>query len=123
MDILRRDIQARIGAVPDPAPTPRPPAPIGEYADILLFAGSSGPEVAELQRRLKEAYAQYAGDLVIDGEFGPVTEAAVKEFQRRTGGLKVDGIVGPATASAMKLRLVSPSVLSTIGVRTGRDEP
>ncbi|MDT5286111.1 MAG: hypothetical protein QOG79_5499 [Mycobacterium sp.] len=123
MDILREDIQARIGKIPNPAPTPRPPVPIGQYADILLFPGSSGPQVAELQRRLKQAYAQYAGDLVIDGEFGPVTEAAVKEFQRRTGGLKVDGIVGPATASAMKLRLVSPSVLSTIGVRTGRDEP
>ncbi|MDT5241864.1 MAG: hypothetical protein QOD97_4062 [Mycobacterium sp.] len=123
MDILREDIQARIGTIPNPAPTPRPPVPIGQYADILLFPGSSGPQVAELQRRLKQAYAQYAGDLVIDGECGPVPEAAVKEFQRRTGGLKVDGIVGPATASAMKLRLVSPSVLSTIGVRTGRDEP
>ncbi|MDT5195812.1 MAG: hypothetical protein QOH20_2566 [Mycobacterium sp.] len=109
MDILREDIQARIGKIPNPAPTPRPPVPIGQYADILLFPGSSGPQVAELQRRLKQAYAQYAGDLVIDGEFGPVTEAAVKEFQRRTGGLKVDGIVGPAIAAAMKLRLVSPT--------------
>jgi peptidoglycan hydrolase-like protein with peptidoglycan-binding domain len=123
MDILREDIQARIGTIPNPAPTPRPPVPIGQYADILLFPGSVGPQVAELQRRLKQAYAQYAGNLVIDGEFGPETEAAVKEFQRRTGELKVDGIVGPATAAAMKLRLVSPSGLSTIAVRAGRDEP
>jgi N-acetyl-anhydromuramyl-L-alanine amidase AmpD len=106
MDILRRDIQARIGAIVDPAPTPRPPVPVGQYADVLLFRGSEGPQVAELQRHLKNAYPLYAGDLVIDGDFGPATEAAVKEFQRRTGGLKVDGIVGPATAAAMRLTVV-----------------
>ena len=39
--------------------------------------------------------------------FGPDTEAAVREFQRRTPGLVVDGIVGPATARALRLRVVS----------------
>jgi N-acetyl-anhydromuramyl-L-alanine amidase AmpD len=106
MDALRRDVQARIGTIPDPAGTPRPPVPIGEYADVLLHRGSEGPQVAELQRRLKTAYEQYAGNLVVDGQFGPATEAAVKEFQRRTRGLKVDGIVGPATAAAMRLNVV-----------------
>ena len=110
MTILRSDIQARIGTVTDPAPTPRPPVPIGEYADVLLFRGSEGPQVAELQRRLKNAYAAYAGDLVVDGDFGPSTEAAVREFQRRTPGLKVDGIVGPQTAAALRLRVVTPAV-------------
>lgn len=110
MDTLRRDVQARIGNITDPAPTPRPPVPIGEYADVLLFSGSAGPQVAELQRRLKTAYAAYAGDLVVDGEFGAATEAAVREFQRRTAGLKVDGIVGPATAAALRLRILAPAV-------------
>lgn len=107
MDVLRSDIQARIGLIADPAPTPRPPVPIGEYADILLFRGSEGPQVAQLQRQLKAGFASYAGDLVIDGDFGPQTEAAVREFQRRTPGLRVDGIVGPATAAALKLKVVS----------------
>lgn len=106
MDLLRKDVQTRIGTITDPAPTPRPPVPIGEYADILLFRGSEGPQVAELQRRLKYAYAEYAGNLVVDGRFGPATEAAVREFQRRTPGLKVDGIVGPATAAALRLKVL-----------------
>jgi N-acetyl-anhydromuramyl-L-alanine amidase AmpD len=105
MDQLRRDVAARIGAVPG-APTPRPPVPVGEYADVLLYRGSRGAQVAELQRRLKYAYAAYAGALEIDGFYGAATEAAVREFQRRTPGLKVDGIVGPATAAALILRLV-----------------
>ena len=37
---------SRIGAIPNPAPTPRPPVPVGEYADVLLFRGSEGPQVA-----------------------------------------------------------------------------
>lgn len=103
MDILRADIQAQIGDVANPAPTPRPPVPVGQYTDTLLFRPMEGPQVAHLQRRLKAAYAAYAGDLEIDGVFGPKTEAAVREFQRRTRGLKVDGIVGPATAAALRL--------------------
>ena len=111
MDILRSDIQARIGTIPNPAPTPRPPVPVGEYADILLFSGSEGPQVAQLQRQLKYGYYAYAGHLVIDGVYGPQTEAAVREFQRRTRGLKIDGIVGPATAAALNLRVVAPAEL------------
>ncbi|MDY6995061.1 MAG: peptidoglycan-binding domain-containing protein [Actinomycetota bacterium] len=105
MDRLRADVARQIGAVPR-ATAPRPPVPVGAYADVLLYRGTYGPQVAELQRRLKFAYASYAGDLEITGEFGPDTEAAVREFQRRTPGLRVDGIVGPATAAALHLRLV-----------------
>ncbi|MGE2716999.1 peptidoglycan recognition protein family protein [Mycolicibacterium litorale] len=103
MVILRADIQARIGTVAAPAPTPRPPVPVGQYADVLLFRGSRGPLVAQLQRQLND---EHAGRLVVDGVYGPRTEAAVREFQRRTRGLKVDGIVGPATAAALNLRVV-----------------
>ncbi|MGB3483366.1 MAG: peptidoglycan-binding domain-containing protein [Mycobacterium sp.] len=109
MDLLRADIAVRIGASSATAPTPRPPVPVGEYADVLLYLGSTGPQVAELQRRLKYAYARYAGDLEIDGVFGPLTEAAVREFQRRSPGLAVDGVVGPATAAALRLRLSVPA--------------
>lgn len=106
MDILRGDIAERLAADVAAVRAPRPPVPVGEYTEILLHHGSAGAQVAELQRRLKAAYAAYAGDLVIDGVFGAETERAVREFQRRFGGLKVDGIVGPATAAALRLRIV-----------------
>jgi peptidoglycan hydrolase-like protein with peptidoglycan-binding domain len=108
MDLLRADVQAQIGAREGLAPTPRPPVPVGGYADILLYRGSTGTAVAELQLRLKTEYPLYAGHLVVDGIFGPQTEAAVREFQRRTPGLKVDGVVGPATAAALRLPLSAP---------------
>jgi N-acetyl-anhydromuramyl-L-alanine amidase AmpD len=107
MDILRSDIAESIGTGGHPVPTPRPPVPVGEYIDILLHRGSEGPQVAELQRRLKAAYAAYAGNLAVDGVFGVETEMAVREFQRRYGGLKIDGIVGPATAAALRLRVIA----------------
>jgi N-acetyl-anhydromuramyl-L-alanine amidase AmpD len=88
MDVLRADVRRRLGESPTP--------------DVLA-RGSSGPFVAALQRRLKHAYRAYAGGLAIDGDFGPATEAAVREFQRRTPGLEVDGIVGPETAGALRL--------------------
>lgn len=58
--------------------------------------GSKGATVKLLQRTLKKNYPLYAGKLATDGVFGPATERAVKEFQRRSG-ITVDGVVGPAT--------------------------
>jgi Putative peptidoglycan binding domain/D-alanyl-D-alanine carboxypeptidase len=58
--------------------------------------GSSGRHVRDLQAHLKSKHAAIAGHLVVDGEFGPKTNAAVRAFQQRSG-LVVDGIVGPAT--------------------------
>jgi len=52
-----------------------------------LELGASGVDVGYLQGTL---------GLPIDENFGPVTDAAVKGFQRGTG-LEVDGIVGPMT--------------------------
>ncbi len=59
----------------------------------LYRRGSQGPEVAKIQKRLKEL-GFYLGPL--DGDFGGGTEIAVKAFQKREH-LAVDGIVGPET--------------------------
>jgi putative chitinase len=65
----------------------------------VLRQGVSGSEVTTLQERLKQLGFNPG---LIDGDFGPATEAAVMAFQR-SEGLLADGIVGPRTARALKL--------------------
>lgn len=71
----------------------RPKAPEGR---TTIRRGSKGQLVKDAQQRLKTNYAAYAGKLAVDGDFGPGTEAVVKEFQRRSG-LAADGVIGPQT--------------------------
>lgn len=73
--------------------------------DRLLARGSRGPEVTELQKRLK-----MLGYVVgpIDGIFGAQTQARVRLFQKEHG-LAVDGIAGPKTIKELK-RLTGHSV-------------
>jgi len=65
--------------------------------DILLKKGGKGPVVGEVQTLLNK----FGYDLAVDQDFGPKTEAAVKDFQS-IYGLTVDGIVGPKTYAALK---------------------
>lgn len=67
-----------------PAPSAKPAAP------VLAF-NARGEAVERVQARLA---------LVRDGWFGPVTTAAVKDFQR-ANGLVVDGVVGAKTWAAL----------------------
>lgn len=60
---------------------------------MILKLGSRGNEVKALQEKL---------NLKADGIFGPITEEAVKDFQR-ANGLEVDGIVGANTISKLNL--------------------
>ncbi len=63
----------------------------------LLRVGSSGQNVLTLQQKLQDAGFS-PGPL--DGDFGPLTERALRTYQQRNG-LEVDGVVGPATAGAL----------------------
>ncbi|NLT04897.1 MAG: peptidoglycan DD-metalloendopeptidase family protein [Solirubrobacterales bacterium] len=60
-------------------------------AAMAFEHGDRGPEVAEIQRAL---------GVDDDGVFGPVTDAAVRDYQARAG-LLVDGIVGPVTWTSL----------------------
>lgn len=62
----------------------------------VLREGSTGPFVVQLQNDLDQLGEQLAQD----GDFGPLTLAAVIRFQRRAG-IAVDGIVGPQTWQAL----------------------
>lgn len=63
-----------------------------------LQRDASGAAVKELQESLK-AVGLYGANA--DGKFGPVTEAAVKAFQRQHG-LTVDGWAGPQTMAKLR---------------------
>src|SRR5690625_492508 len=62
--------------------------------DRTLRQGDRGADVEELQERVAAYHGR--GGLVLDGVFGPATDAAVKRFQQEYG-LAVDGIAGSQT--------------------------
>lgn len=62
-----------------PTPTPTPTSNPGK---ILLKQGDSGPQVKELQARLKQI-GWFNTD--VTGNYGPVTVEAVKGFQKKRG--------------------------------------
>jgi hypothetical protein len=62
---------------------------------VVIERGDKGIPVLAIQNALNQAEASGA-PLVLDGIFGPKTEAAVKAFQKREG-LATDGDVGPLT--------------------------
>ncbi|MDY6940142.1 MAG: peptidoglycan-binding protein [Cyanobacteriota bacterium] len=69
------------------------------YPLPTLRLGRSGEEVRYLQALLHDfGYA-----IAADGRFGPNTEAALKQFQRRYG-LLVDGIAGRNTWSLLQFQ-------------------
>ncbi len=74
---------------------------IGEAAlgDQTLKQGMVHEDVKELQLEINKTISH---DSQIDGVFGPLTKAAVKEFQKKEQ-ITVDGIVGPETFAAFGL--------------------
>lgn len=70
-----------------------PPGPGGSgSAPPTVQEGSTGAFVQQLQRDLD----QLGWTLAVDGDFGPLTHAAVVSFQGQQG-IAQDGIVGPVT--------------------------
>lgn len=76
----------------------------------------TGIAVAELQELLA---AHGFAKVRVDGNFGYITEAAVKTFQRQQG-LRIDGCVGPKTWAALKTAIQPGSRLLRRG-HTGVD--
>lgn len=75
----------------------------------LLRRGDKGPAVADWQRTLVELGYK----LIIDGDFGPLTDAATRAFQG-SRGLVVDGIVGPKTRAAAAGKSSPPRVVEKV---------
>lgn len=77
--------------------------------------GSRGNDVVTLQQKLS---------LIPDGIFGPITDEAVRTFQR-TNGLAADGIVGPNTWAKLLLnsfrRTITKIILHCTATPEGKD--
>lgn len=67
--------------------------------DRTISQGMTGQDVRSLQDVLN-FHIRRGAPLVVDGVFGPKTEARVREFQK-ANGLKVDGLVGPKTKALL----------------------
>ena len=102
-------------AVPTPAATPSPTAPAEPQATAppaapikakptmtsgprLFGPGDSGDRVKDLQARLKQI-AWYSP--LIDGKYGPATEASVRGFQAKRG-IPVTGYVDQRTSDRLR---------------------
>jgi uncharacterized protein (TIGR02594 family) len=57
-------------------------------------------------KQVQRALAQLGYAVEVDGDFGPATEDAVKDFQKQRG-LGVDGVVGPKTGAAIDAALAA----------------
>lgn len=92
MGAFRRQVAAEITDLskPDPGHVPPPVTHPPFVLKRMLYAGRSGPDVAAWQRVVSARP---------DGDFGPLTKAATRAFQR-AHHLDADGVVGPVTAKA-----------------------
>jgi len=77
-------------------PTPKPVKPSQMELVSILNEGDRGTEVRQLQTDLNKLGYK----LEVDGIFGPATDKAVEDFQRKNK-LAVDGAVGPNTSSSL----------------------
>ena len=71
-----------------------------ETENVLSKKGSTGNEVIQIQKKLKN-WGYYMGE--IDGVYGSKTKKAVEKFQKNNG-LVVDGIAGKKTLNAMGIQ-------------------
>ncbi|WP_369020484.1 peptidoglycan-binding domain-containing protein [Streptomyces californicus] len=84
-------------ASPTPTPPPEPPAR-EPAAPRTLSVGSTGPEVADLQRRLDQVRVFHGA---YDGVFDDDLADAVHRFQWIRGVEEEAGVYGPATRAAL----------------------
>ncbi len=92
------DIEARAEGYDTPLPRSRPAdiAAISAPPEALGDSYSPGEKDPGV-KRLQEFLNTRGAKLAEDGVYGPKTEAAVREFQKRENLMEVDGLAGPKT--------------------------
>lgn len=100
-----------------PPPPPSAPPPSGARILKLVTPNMTGPDVRAWQQVLRDSgYTT----IVTDGVFGPATDAATKDWQRKRG-LVADGDVGPATRAKIGTPPTAP--LAVPSTPTPRPDP
>ena len=93
----RTEVQAFFPEESEDAPATRAGGPNLNYLSYAVIKkGSKGADVAFAQKQLQVYMPSEAYYVVSDGEFGSITEDAVKVFQKKCG-ITQDGIVGGGT--------------------------
>ena len=101
-------------SMPTPSATPAPTRPVSvetprvtaEAGVPLLAPGDEGPQVRELQARLKQIY-WFEGD--VTGTYGDLTTTAVRGFQRKRQ-IPVTGSVDRRTLDRLEAMTAEPTV-------------
>ena len=97
--------------VPPPVATPEPTSDPTWAGTPPVGAGGSLGDVSVVQERL----VAWGYKLAVDGDFGPVTEACVRDFQARVK-VTVDGAVGPVTWARLDAAPTAADGVPTPGV-------
>jgi hypothetical protein len=84
---------------------------VADPSDNVVL-GDTGPGVEEIQTALRA----HGFKVVVDGDFGPQTDEAVRAFQKQSG-IKQDGIVGAITWS--KLQAPPSATTTSVSVSEG----
>ena len=92
MDTFRADVAKALALVAEE----KPPVVVPETLPVLK-KGSKGEDVKTMQKKLNA----FGYKLTVDGDFGPCTETALKDFQKKNG-LTADGVCGKMTWAALK---------------------
>lgn len=90
------------------------PGVISPMRDGVLSRGEQGEEIKQLQEALNRNGAQ----LPVNGSYGPLTEAAVADYQRRNGLEPVDGIAGARTLGALGIAPHAPATVPPAQAQT-----
>ncbi|MCM0646951.1 L,D-transpeptidase family protein [Clostridium swellfunianum] len=76
---------------------PTPPADQLPKEPTTFRQGDKGKKIKEIQQKLNK----FGYKLIVDGDYGSSTTAAVIDFQKRNK-INADGVVGPATFKALE---------------------